>query len=58
MLLCSPRHHKKLKDMAEITGLGAVNSPSSFYPLLRPAETYFYLYAARKLIFCQNVALK
>jgi len=31
----------------------------TFYPLLRPAETYFHHYAARELIFfCQNVALE
>ncbi len=54
MWLCGLRHHKKLQTMAEITVLGAVKAP--YYPLLTPADTYFYLYAARELIFCQNVA--
>ena len=55
MWLCGPRHHKKLQTMAEITVLGAVKAPST---LLRLAESYFYLYVARELIFCQNVALE
>ena len=32
-----------------------------FYPLFRPAKTYFYLYAARELIFCgprMNLSLR
>jgi len=33
--------------MAEITDFQIFR----FYPPLRPAETYFYLYAARELIF-------
>jgi len=35
--------------MADITVLGAVKGPS--YPLLTPAETYFYLYAAASSFF-------
>ena len=31
--------------------------PNTFYPLLRPAETFFSTLAARELILCQNVAL-
>ncbi len=35
--------------MAEITV--SVADKGTFYPLLRPTETYFFLYAAREVIF-------